>query len=52
MFENSIAGTSLVVQWLRLHAPNAEGMGMILDQETKIPFAIGCDLNFFFIKKK
>ena len=26
-------------------------MGMILDQEAKIPYAIGCDLNFFLIKK-
>ena len=24
---------------------------MILDQETKIPFAIGCDIIFFLIKK-
>ena len=47
MFENSIAGTSLALQSLRLHAPHAGGTGMILDQETKIPYAIGCDLNFF-----
>ena len=32
-------GTSLVVQWLRLHAPNAEGMGLIPGQGTKIPHA-------------
>ena len=25
-----IGGTSLVVQWLRLHAPNAERMGSVL----------------------
>ena len=26
--------TSLAVQWLRLHAPNAEGLGSILGQRT------------------
>ena len=29
--------TSLVVQWLRLHAPNAGGLGSIPGQGTKIP---------------
>ena len=29
-------GTSLMVQWLRFHAPNAEGLGSIPNQETKI----------------
>ena len=28
-------GTSLVVQWLRLHAPNAEGPGSIPGQGTR-----------------
>ena len=28
-------GTSLVVQWLRLHPPNAWGLGSILGQETE-----------------
>ena len=28
-------GTSLVVQWLRLHAPNAGGLGSIPDQGTR-----------------
>ena len=28
-------GTSLVVQWLRLHPPNAWGLGSILSQETE-----------------
>ena len=32
-------GTSLVVQWLRLHAPNAGDMGLIPGQGTKIPQA-------------
>ena len=32
-------GTSLAVQWLRLHAPSAGGMGSIPDQGTKIPHA-------------
>ena len=34
-------GTSLVVQWLRLHAPNAESLGSILGWGTKIPHATG-----------
>ena len=28
-------GTSLMVQWLRLHAPNAGGLGSIPGQETR-----------------
>ena len=32
-----MSGTSLVVQWLRLCAPYAGGMGLIPDQGTKIP---------------
>ena len=36
-FKNNLMGTSLVVQWLRLHAPNAVGQGSIPGQETKIP---------------
>ena len=35
-------GTSLVVQWLRLHASNAGGMGSIPGQGTKIPQAMQC----------
>ena len=31
----NISGTSLVVQWLRLHAPNAGGVGLIPGQGTK-----------------
>ena len=34
-------GTSLVVQWLRLHAPNAGGTGLIPCRGTKIPHAQG-----------
>ena len=34
-----IVGTSLVVQWLRLHAPNTEGLGSIPGQGTKSPCA-------------
>ena len=33
-------GTSLMVQWLRLLAPNAEGQGSTSDQGTEIPLAI------------
>ena len=29
----------MVIQWLRLYTPNAGGMGLILDQGTKIPYA-------------
>ena len=32
-------GTSLVVQWLRLHGSNAGGAGLIPGQGTKIPYA-------------
>ena len=32
-------GTSLVVQWLRLHAPSAGVLGLIPGQKTKIPHA-------------
>ena len=35
--ENS--GTSLAVQWLRLRAPTAGGVGLIPDWGTKIPHA-------------
>jgi len=30
----TIAGTSLVVQWLRFHVPNARGPGLIPGQGT------------------
>ena len=33
-------GTSLVVQWLRLHGSNAGGAGLIPGQGTKIPHAV------------
>ena len=34
-FKNWESGTSLVVQWLRLHAPNAGGPGSIPGQGTR-----------------
>ena len=34
-----VVGTSLVVQWLRLGASTAGGMGSIPGQGTKIPHA-------------
>ena len=34
-----MVGTSLVVQWLRLHVSNVGGMGSIPGQGTKIPHA-------------
>ena len=56
-------GTSLVVQWVRLRAPNAGGPGSIPDQgtrsrmhaATKIPHAANKtwrSLNKYFLKKK
>ena len=35
------SGTSLVVQWLRLHVPNAGGGSSTTGWETKIPHAMG-----------
>ena len=35
--KNDLLGTSLVVQWLKLSAPTAGGMGSILGWRTKIP---------------
>ena len=35
-------GASLVVQWLRLCAPSARGMGLIAGRGTKIPHAAKC----------
>ena len=37
-----ILGTSLAVQWLRLFASTAQGMGLIPGQRTKIPHATKC----------
>ena len=48
-YQDKQAGTSLVVQWLRLHAVNAEGVGSIPGQGTKIPHAMARDQK---IKKK
>ena len=39
-------GTFLVVQWLRVHAPNAGGQGLIPGQGTKIPHPSTCILGF------
>ena len=38
-FKNRRGGTSLMVQWLQLRAPNAGGMGSIPGWGTKIPHA-------------
>ena len=40
--KKSLPGTSLVVQWLRLHASNARSTGSIPGQGTKIPHATRC----------
>ena len=34
IYLNQHVGISLVVQWLRLHAPNARGPSLILSQST------------------
>ena len=41
----SNTGTSLAVQWLRLHTPNAGGTGLIPGWRTKIPHAAWCGLK-------
>ena len=38
--EKQDIGTTLAVQWLRLHAPTAGGMGSIPGWGTKVPHAI------------
>ena len=38
--QDALAGTSLVVQWLRLQASRAGGMGPIPGQGTKVPCAV------------
>ena len=53
MIYNSHSGISLVVQWLRLRASNAEDMGSIPDRGTNIPQATQHSWNikknkFFF----
>ena len=40
--KNSTHGTSLVVQWLRLHVSNAGDVGSILGQGTRIPHLAWC----------
>ena len=41
-FKNQCAGTSLEVQWLRLHTSNVGGAGSIPGWGTKIPYAMWC----------
>ena len=50
-FENKyikklITGTSLRVQWLRLHPTNAGSMGSIPGWGTKVPHTVGCGQKF------
>ena len=45
-------GTSLAVQWLILHVPNAGGVGLIPGQGTKIPHVAQCLENKQTTKKK
>ena len=39
-YKDKGVGTSLMVQWLRLHASNPGGTDLIPGQETKIPHAV------------
>ena len=50
VIQSSFPGTSLVVQWLRLHASNAEGAGLIPHQGTKIPHATSWLSQNIFLK--
>ena len=49
---NQTPGTSLVVQWLRLHASPEGGLGSIPGQGTQIPHAAGCGQNNSSNKKQ
>ena len=40
--KNKYEETSLAVQWLRLHASSARGMGLIPGWGTKTPHAMSC----------
>ena len=42
MIKKRVDGTSLAVQWLRLHAPTAGGVGSIPGWGTKILHALWC----------
>ena len=44
----SVLGTSLAVQWLRIHVSSARGAGLIPGWGTKIPHAAQCSQFFFF----
>ena len=53
-FKNRIFGTSLVVQWLTLHASTAGGMGSLLGSGVEFPHATRCGQKIkkkFLIKK-
>ena len=52
LFENHILGTSLAVQWLRLQAANAGGVGLILVWATKISHALRYGQKYKKKKKK
>ena len=45
-------GTSLVIQWFRLHASNAGGVGSIPGWGTNIPHAVEHGQKFFNKLKK
>ena len=51
-FQGHRLGTSLAVQWLRLCASSAGGVGSIPGQGTKIPHAVLCSQKIKLKKKK
>ena len=44
-YETKYLGTSLAVQWLRLHTSTARCVGLIHDQRTEIPHIMRCGQN-------
>ena len=50
--QKEASGTSLMVQWLRLHASIAGGMGLSPGQRTKTPHSVWCNQNKCILKKK
>ena len=42
LLQEVLEGTSLVAHWLRLHAPNAGGTGLVPGRGTKVPDPACC----------
>ena len=50
--KKNIPGTSLMVQWLRLHLPVQGGKGLIPGPRTKVPQTMGYNQKFKKKKEK